>query len=228
MTGATSRDGGRRRRCSAASLALAGALAITAVACLPRIRRPPAVDAMSVYTCPGDFRFSVRELGEVATINLPMRTISIPRVRTASGARYAAEGAELRIQGPTATLTVGGERHADCAGQRVESAAEVARMLGVDYRAVGHEPGWSLEIDSGRYLRFMIEGSTPMYMPVPEPTGDTARRVYRGASGSMTLEVIIEEKSCRDPTITAPLVHTVTVHFNGIPYRGCGEPLGGP
>ena len=100
-------------------------------------------------------------------------------------------------------------------------------MLGVDYRAVGHEPGWTLEIDTGRYLRFMIEGSTPLYMPVPEPTGDAARRVYRGTGESPVLEVIVEEKPCRDPTIAEPLPQTVTVHFNGIPYRGCGEPLGG-
>jgi uncharacterized membrane protein len=182
---------------------------------------------MSVYTCPGDYRFSVRELGQVATVSLPMRTISLPRARTASGVRYAEEGAELRIQGTTATLAVGEERHVDCAGQRAQSTAEVARLLGVDYRAVGHEPGWSLEIDAGRYLRFMIEGSTPVYMPVPEPTGDATRRVYRGTVESPALEVIVEEKPCRDPTIAQPLPQTVTVHFNGIPYRGCGEPLGG-
>ena len=179
---------------------------------------------MTVYSCPGDFRFSVREYGEVATVRLPMQTIALPRVRSATGRRYAADAGELRTSGTTATLRVGADQHASCTGQNASTPWDVARMLGVDYRAVGREPTWSIEIQDDRYLRFVIEGSSAMHLALPESTGEAARRVYRTA-GSPGLEVIVEEKPCREPTMSDPLPHTVTVTYQGIPYHGCGTSL---
>ena len=199
-------------------------MGLVAVACLPRTRPAPpdTTDILSVYTCPGDYRFSVRELGEVATIRLPMQTIALPRARVASGSRYATGGTEFRKRGQTASLTIGSERHTDCTGQPARTPWDAARLLGVDYRAVGSEPAWSIEMENGKYMRFVIEGASAMYMPVPEPTGDASRRVYRAAGEAPVLEVVVEEKACREPTVPDPLPHTVTVTYNGIPYRGCG------
>jgi putative lipoprotein len=154
-----------------------------------------------------------------------MQTIAIPRVRIASGARYAGNEAEFRKRGETASLTVGSERHTDCTGQLARTPWDVARMLGVDYRAVGREPAWSIEMENGKYMRFVIEGASALHMPVPEPTGDAARRVYRAPGDSSVLEVIVEDKACREPTVPDPLPHTVTVVYHGIPYRGCGTAI---
>lgn len=202
------------------------AAGIAAVGCLPRLRRPQPVDVTSVYTCPGDYRFSVRVLGDVATVRLPMQTIALPRVRSASGSRYAANRMEFWNRGQMATLTAGGESHTGCAGQLAPTPWDEARLIGVDYRAVGREPTWSLEIDDGKYMRFIIEGSGALYTPVPDPTGDGKRRVYRALTESVDLEAIVEEKPCLDPSTPDPFPHTVTVTFNGIPYVGCGRPVG--
>jgi putative lipoprotein len=220
---------GRRLRLAgrAARPMLWAAAGLAAAACLPRTRpaAPDTTDILSVYSCPGDFRFSVREFGEVATVRLPMQTIAIPRVRVGSGSRYARDGAELRKTGETASLTVGAERHSGCAGQRAATPWDVARLLGVDYRAVGSEPTWSIEMENGKYMRFAIEGASAMHMPLPEPTGDAARRIYRTPGDIPVLEVMLEEKACREPTLPDPLPHTVTVTYQGIPYRGCGTAI---
>ena len=179
-----------------------------------------------VFTCPGDYRFSVREFSEVATVRLPMQTIAVPRVRTASGARYANDRVEFRNRGQVATLRADGENHTGCTGQLAPTAWDEARLLGVDYRAGGYDPIWSLEIDEGKYLRFIIEGSSAVYFPVPQPTGDAKGRVYHAVTESQDLEAIIEEKPCRDPSSPDPFPHTVTATYNGIPYPGCGRPLG--
>lgn len=212
----------RARRAAALSVCAAAGIA---AGCLPRIRRPQPVDVTYVYTCPGDYRFSVREFLDVTTVRLPMQTIALPRVRSASGPRYAKDGIEFRSRGQAGTLKIGSETHTDCTRQLAPTAWDEARLLGVDYRAVGYEPTWSLEIDEGRVMRFIIEGSGAIYMPVPQPTGDAKRRVYHAGAESQDLEAVIEEKPCRDPSSPEPFPHTVTVTYNGIPYPGCGRPL---
>ena len=212
-------------RRSATLAVYAAALVVVAVGCLPRLRRPEPVDVIYVFTCPGDYRFSVREFNEVATVRLPMQTLAVPRIRVASGARYANDRVEFWNRGETATLKVDGENRTGCTGQLVPTAWDEARLLGVDYRAVGYDPIWSLEIDEGKYLRFIIEGTSAVYFPVPQPTGDANRRVYRAVTES-DLEAVIEEKPCKDPSSQDPFPHTVTVTYGGIPYPGCGRPVG--
>jgi putative lipoprotein len=205
---------------------LGSALVIGAIGCLPRVRRQQPVDVTTVFTCGGDYRFSVRELGEVATVRAERQTFALPRIRSATGARYRQGDMEFLNRGQTATLRLGGAAHSDCTGQVVSTAWDESRLLGVDYRAAGNEPTWSLEIDDGNYMRFMVAGGSPVYTAVPDAAGDGGRRVFRTGPDSMGVEVIVEEIACRNPTSPDPFPHTVTVMYNGFPYRGCGRPLG--
>ena len=213
----------RRALRGAAVLLAAGSVG---AGCLPRVQRSEPMDVTHVYTCTGDVRFSIREFGDVATIRQSTRTIALPRVRSASGVRYATDTTEFLNRGGTATLRIGGTRHTDCTGQLAPTPHDVARFLGVDYRAVGREPTWSLEIDEGQYMRFAIEGGAAMYMDIPAPTGDTARRVYLVDPETGDFRAVIEAKPCRDMSTGLEYPNTVTVVYNGLPYPGCGGPLG--
>jgi membrane-bound inhibitor of C-type lysozyme len=216
------------RRVPRSGRAAAVALAMMAMAlvagCLPRVRREQPLDLTTVFTCGGDYRFSVRELGDVATVRADVQTIALPRTRAASGRRYAREATEFWNRGTTGTLTLGGAKHADCMGQVVTNPWDEARLLGVDYRAAGNEPTWSLEIDEGKYMRFMVAGGSPVYSPVPQAVTDSTRRILRG-DGESGIEVAIVASPCRNATSPEPFPHTVTVTFNGFPYPGCGGPL---
>ena len=196
-----------------------------AAGCLPRIRRQHPVDVTTVFTCGADYRFSVRELGEVATVRAERQTFALPRIRAASGARYRKDEMEFWNRGSTATLRLAGTAHSDCAGQVVSTAWDESRLLGVDYRAAGNEPTWSLEIDDGNYMRFMVAGGSPLYSAVPQASGEAARRVFRTGADSTGIEVIVEETACRNATSPDPFPNTVTVMYNGFPYRGCGRRL---
>ena len=219
-----SKEAGRRTTPVAVGLL---ASAIMAVGCLPRVQRSEPVDVTHVYTCAGDARFSIREFGDVATIRESTRTLALPRVRIASGVRYATDTSEFLNLGDTATLRIGSTRFTACTGQLAPTPHDVARLLGVDYRAIGREPTWSLEIDEGRYMRFAIEGGAAMYMDVPAPTGDAARRVYLVDPETEDFRAVIEEQPCRDRATQAEYPNTVTVFYNGLPYPGCGGMIGG-
>ena len=212
-----------RRTIRAATILLASG--IIAVGCMPRVQRSEPVDVTHVYTCSGDVRFSIREFGDVATIRQSTRTLALPRVRIASGVRYATDTTEFLNRGGTATLRIGSTSFSDCTGQLAPTPHDVARFLGVDYRAVGRQPVWSLEIDEGQYMRFAIEGGSAMYMDVPAPSGDTARRVYLVDPETEDFRVVIETKACRDLSTGVEYPNTVTVIYNGLPYPGCGGPL---
>jgi putative lipoprotein len=131
-------------------------------------------------------------------------------------------------RGQTATLTVDGQTREGCQAQSAPTPWDEARLLGAEYRAFGSEPAWSLEMDDGSRARFTMEGASAVYVTMGNPTGDAARRVYRSATDSLALQVVIEEKPCVDRGTNASLPHTVTVTFQGFPYLGCGRELSAP
>lgn len=58
-----------------------------------------------------------------------------------------------------------------------ERGWEEAKRRGVDFRAVGDEPGWWLEIERGERIEFVTDyGATRVYTPGPEPRIDPQAR----------------------------------------------------
>lgn len=204
------------------------ALALTAAACLPR-SRPLAdvpMDETWVYTCPADFRFSARMMNEIVSLRLPDRTTAVPRVGSASGTRYRAEGLDFHRNDAGATLLADGRTHADCSGQRAETAWDVARMLGAEFRATGVEPAWSLEIDDGQRMRFLIEGSSEVIVSTPHATRNGTSTSYRATSVGHAISATIDAQPCTVAVLGPGLTHTVTLTVDGFPYVGCGRMIG--
>jgi heat shock protein HslJ/uncharacterized membrane protein len=112
-------------------------------------------------------------------------------------------------------------------GRTAATPWEESRLLGYEFRAIGQEPGWTLEIDEGRSIRFIGDyGERRVHTPAPEPEADVAGGVtYRAKTEATDLVVTIRRSDCRDVMSGEPMTHDVTVVVNGTEYRGCGRVL---
>src|SRR5262245_43152435 len=100
-----------------------------------------------------------------------------------------------------------------------------------DYRGVGQEPGWQLEIRQGDEMRFTYDYGKGTAV-TPAGRGDldarTGTRSFRSLAGANDLRVEIVPVSCSDAMSGRAFPATVTVTLNGRTFRGCGEPLATP
>jgi len=115
-------------------------------------------------------------------------------------------------------------------GSVVEGSArpwDQARARGAEFRAIGQEPGWSLEIDQGRSIRYIGDyGQVQLTVPPPEPTRDSAGAVtYRVQADSRDLTVVIREEPCQDVMSGEAFTHAVTIRLDGRELAGCGRML---
>lgn len=188
----------------------------------------PTATGTVVYACPDGFRFSVRLRRDSAVVSLPKESLTLPHVPSGSGAKYAAGDAVFWSKGQEASLKTSTADHTGCRGQPAATPEDEARLLGVEFRGVGQEPGWTLELDQGRSLRFIGDyGSTRIVAPAPEPVRDTALGTvtYAAKADGHDLATVIREAPCRDVMSGAEFSHTVTVTLDGRDLPGCGRIL---
>lgn len=185
----------------------------------------------SVYACE-DFDFSTQTEPEQAHLWLPLRFghayLRLPRVPTASGAKYAAGDVMLWTKGQEALLEIDGETFAGCIRDPRRSVWEDAKLRGVDFRAVGNEPGWHLEITRGERMRLVTDyGALEVSVPTPEPVvdPDSSRAIYDGFASSRPLRVVLEAKPCADTMSGERFPTSVVVSLGDEAWRGCGRPL---
>ena len=95
-----------------------------------------------------------------------------------------------------------------------------------DFRAVGQEPFWGLQIEKGKELRFTYAlGKQNASTPAPVPTIDqiSGTNDYHAVIKANNLRVVIKPIRCLDVMSGRPFEKTVTVTHNGQIYQGCGE-----
>jgi uncharacterized membrane protein len=96
-----------------------------------------------------------------------------------------------------------------------------------DFRAVGQEPFWHLEIIQGKEMRFALDvGDLKAVTPVPARKTDprTDAQTYHAVTEANDLLVVIEKKPCTDSMSGKTFPKTVSVTLNGKTYEGCGGP----
>ncbi len=95
-----------------------------------------------------------------------------------------------------------------------------------DFRAVGQEPFWGLQIEKGKDLRFTYDlGKRDASTPAPVPKIDRANgtSVYHAVTEADDLRVVVKPTRCLDVMSGRPFDKTVRVTHNGQIYQGCGE-----
>lgn len=100
-----------------------------------------------------------------------------------------------------------------------------------DFRALGQEPGWQLEIRKGAEMRLIYDygagtAVTPAARVQIDPTSGT--RTYHAVTEANDLRVVIVPVSCADTMSGRAFAATVSVTLNGRTLRGCGEELATP
>lgn len=100
-----------------------------------------------------------------------------------------------------------------------------AREAGVDFRAVGQEPGWMLDIyRADRIVLLWDYGEHRFEFPRVDPTDpqEFAQR-YETNAGGHTLVVTTRRAPCEDAMSGAPYPATVEVVIDGRTLNGCGK-----
>jgi membrane-bound inhibitor of C-type lysozyme len=188
-----------------------------------------------VYDCQsnaGEFSFTTRtRSGEIA-LWLPPRFersyLVLAQVRAASGARYEADGVVVWSKGNEAYLEVDGESIRGCAENRYASIWEHAKLSGIDFRGVGNEPGWVLEIRNADSIRFEYDyGQSEVSAPAPEPQTDVSNRtsVWAAQGDAGEFIVTVEGISCNDTMSDHTFGSRVTVLLGDREFHGCGRAL---
>lgn len=100
-----------------------------------------------------------------------------------------------------------------------------------DFRALGQEPGWQLEIHKGAGMRFTYDyGKSELLTPAARAHVDSSSgtRTYRAVTETNDIEVVIVPVRCADSMSGKQFAATVSVTLNGRAFHGCGEPLATP
>ena len=100
-----------------------------------------------------------------------------------------------------------------------------AREAGVDFRAVGQEPGWMVDIYSqDRIVALMDYGQSIATFPRPEPAyPQEGAIVYETEAGGRSLSITIRRFPCQDVMSGEDYPATVEVVLDGRTLQGCGR-----
>ena len=211
-------------------------VALLATACAtgePRdrgeIRQDPRPLATTlVYECLG-YEFIARiGPGEMAVwLTDDYRILS--QVRTQEGIRYQEGNIAFVSKADDAALIVKGQRYPDCVLAPQRAPWEDARRRGVSFRAVGNEPGWHLEIQSGRQILYVGDyGMNRILVPDPGSETTTRGRRYHAVTQSNDLLLEIESTPCTDTMKGDEFPDSVWLTVNGKTLQGCGRSLDFP
>lgn len=162
---------------------------------------------------------------ESARLSLPWTLVELDLQPAASGARYAAEGVEFWTRGQDrARLTLPDHESVDCQPRDRLSPWTQAMIDGVDFRAVGNEPGWHLEArHEDADLRLVLDyGSSELdFAGTLEILPDQAG--YRAESPGNLAEVTLEQADCTDTMVGWVFPVTVTMQINDRSLTACGR-----
>ncbi|UCG85887.1 MAG: MliC family protein [Gemmatimonadota bacterium] len=183
--------------------------------------------ATMVYECGDDYRFVARIQGDTAWAFLPGQTVALLQVPAESGAQYELGGMALWIDGEGARLTQGDDAGWECVNNRRRAIWEHAKLNGADFRAVGNEPGWHMELYPDVVVLVADYGAVSYEFATPEPTTDSSaiRTTYHSTNDSHQLTLVIEGRRCRDTMSGEEFAATVTVTIDARTLSGCGRPL---
>ena len=178
-----------------------------------------------VFACSDSFEFVARTDNKEAWLFLPSGTMQLPYTEAGS---YRDDQTHFQIDGQEASLENSGVKHLGCKNDRRQAIWEHAKLNGADYRAVGNEPGWHLEVRSQKSIILVTDyGSTRHEFRLPKPVIDKASRItrYQTKESGHELSLIISGEPCLDSMSGEEFSSKATVVLDGKRLQGCGRAL---
>ena len=186
------------------------------------------------YLCEGEEKSIVVTIngdrGHLFSYQLSQALAREPGTNVFSGsdAHYRPDNPPGLAPGQTAEIVIRGVRHGNCKNNPRAAVWEAAKLRGVDYRALGQEPAWQLEISAEEgFLLATDYGANRLEFPYAEPEVNQAQRTTRYASqlGGNNLNITIKGERCTDSMSGETFSSRVEVVWQGKTLLGCGRPL---
>jgi uncharacterized membrane protein len=156
------------------------------------------------------------------------RYVLLERVEVASGERYEHAGITARSKGEAAMFEIDDIRVTECELNRRESIWEAAKLNGVDFRAVGNEPGWVLEISERTKLLFRYDYDASLIEAIASdinPDPEARETVFTAGTASGLLVITLRGQICSDTMIDESYETAVSIELGDRSFLGCGRAL---
>jgi heat shock protein HslJ len=127
---------------------------------------------------------------------------------------------------PDGILALTADNAAQLLFRRQEAASlQDARTRGIDFRAIGQEPGWVVELTEGGEITAVLDyGGTSLALPAPSAeTAEDGTVVYDASTDADHLIMRVKRKVCVDSMSGESHSSTVELMVNDKPYQGCGD-----
>lgn len=188
-----------------------------------------SADDVFVFDCNQDFAVTAYFTTDSVQLFLPDSTLSLPQITSASGAKYESEDGSsvFWTKGDEALLETGDVSFQSCKNNPQEGVWEAARLSGVNFRALGQEPGWVLEIGRNNNILYAHNyGQDTVKAPAPSPiigVDDESAQSYQTRTEDHTLFIEIFNRPCSDAMSGFSFPATVEVTLDGNTLSGCGR-----
>jgi heat shock protein HslJ len=150
-----------------------------------------------------------------------------PEVMTLEQSYLDTLAAATRVERrPDGTLVLTTDNAAQLLLRRQEAASlQDARARGIDFRAMGQEPGWVIEVAEGGDMTAVLDyGATSLMLPTPSAeTTEDGTVVYDASTDTDHMVLRIKRKVCIDSMSGESHPSTVELLVNDKPYQGCGD-----
>lgn len=157
--------------------------------------------------------------------------VRLERVESTDSARYENDNPDQQAMflstGQEATFVVDGVRYTGCTRNNYRSVWEDAKLDGVDFRALGNEPGWIVDVYAGD--RFDVQwryGERTADLPYVDPDiPDDSTTIFRSETADHSLVMTLRAGGCTDSMSGIAFPFSVSIEIDGSEYTGCGRPL---
>jgi len=177
-----------------------------------------------VFMCPDESSYVVRATEGEAWVFRAGASLRLTAVSDGTPLRYEQSGVQLAIDGDNGLLSEPGKETFTCRNDRQQAIWEHAKLDGVDFRGIGNEPPWVLELrEMSRIVLITEYGANRIERPLPQPISDKTRKMTRWDTGDLQIEITAE--LCHDTMSGEAMSSRVVIYWQGKVLRGCGRPL---